>query len=391
MFIPFAIFSALEAPDERAALLAYKTTVAFPTRLSTPGFLSQGVALGEYEQNADPVTNAVAAGAASAQPAPSTAQVLAKPSSEEFTTAADAKQAESVTTPAAETATEKDATIPTSADVEASKSEVTPKDDEDTSSSSSSSDSDSDSDSDDEKPDKTELAEPVVHAEDKAGLDEKPSAVSEEHASDVKTRAVPEHVEPSVPERAPKGAVKGAPQEAEVVSEPKFKKVPDPCTASAPSEDIVDPAPVLCTAASVKAQANVIPESETGVEVKSSVVSGGIPKPVTKSAPDVSAEPTPEVVLDSATKVASEPEPEIKTAPKTLKAVAADEELVDTAPAITDAEEVRADPDVSAAPEGTHHITFKFLFTPLSRLLTTQTHFCLSLFGKYKHSANGPN
>ncbi|XP_047671173.1 NADH dehydrogenase [ubiquinone] flavoprotein 3, mitochondrial isoform X2 [Tachysurus fulvidraco] len=37
--------STLEAPDERAALLAYKTTVAFPTRLSTPGFLSQGVAL----------------------------------------------------------------------------------------------------------------------------------------------------------------------------------------------------------------------------------------------------------------------------------------------------------------------------------------------------------
>ncbi|KAB5577334.1 hypothetical protein PHYPO_G00208660 [Pangasianodon hypophthalmus] len=270
----------LEASDERAALLAYKTTVAFPTRLSTPGFLSQGVALGEYEQSGNPVTgeSAVAAGAASAGPTLSTPQVSAESLTEENVTTADAKRAESVdsakaepescdlgaaaeATPIAETATEKDATSPTSADVEAPKSEVAPKDDDATSSSSSSSDSDSDSDSDDEKPDKTEMTEPVVQTEDKAGQEEMPSAVSKEPASDVKTGAVP------------------------------------------------------------------------------------------KRAPDIAAKPTPEVILDPATKVASKPEVEIKAAPETTEAVAAAEELVDPAPVITDAEEVRAEPEVAAAPE----------------------------------------
>lgn len=384
MFIPFAIFSAFSQPDERAALLAYKTTVAFPTRLSTPGFLSQGVALGGSEQSGDPVTgeSAVAAAAPSAEPAPSTPHVSAEASSEESVTTTDATQAESVVDGSAKTescgvgaerATEKHATSSTSADVKAPKSEVTPEDDDATSSSSSSSDSDSDSDSDDEKPDKTEMTEPVVETEDKAGQKETPLAGSEEPASGVKTRAVPTRGQPSVPEgtpeRAIKGALKGAPEVAKAVSEPTSEEVPAPSTAMASSEEMVDPAPVLCMAESIKAQAEVVPEKEAGVEVKSSEVSDAIPEPVTEGASDVAAEPTPDIVVrDPVTEVASKPEVEIKVAPETSEAVAAPEELIDPAPVITDAEEVRAEPEVAAAPEGTHYITLKILFTPFHYL-----------------------
>lgn len=358
MFIPFAVFSALEAPDERAALLAYKTTVAFPTRLSTAGFLSQGVALGEHDQS--------------------------RASSEESITGADAKRAESVTddsakaetesydvgaaaeaTPVAETATEKD-TSPPSADVEAPKSKATPKDD-DTSSSSSSSDSDSDSDSDDEKPDKTEKPEPVAKTGDKPGQEEMLSSVSKQPSSDVKTGAVLERVQPCFADEALKGAVKRAPQAAEAVSEPTSKEVPAPSTAAAPAEEIIDPAHVLCTAESIKTQAEVIPEKEAGAEVKSSEV----PDAVTEGAPDVAAGHAPEAVLDSAPKAASEAGLEIKAAPETMQAVTPAEELGDPAPVITAAEGVRAEPEVAAAPEGTHYITLKILFTPQNGLLTT--------------------
>ncbi|KAK3568843.1 hypothetical protein QTP86_017949, partial [Hemibagrus guttatus] len=437
----------LEAPDERAALLAYKTTVAFPTRLSTPGLLSQGVVLGEYEQGGDPVPSesTVAAGA-------STPQVSCEALSEETITTVDAKQAESVTDasvkaetescgigaaaeapPVAETSRNKDATSPTSAD-------EAPKDD-DTSSSSSSSDSDSDSDSDDEKPE-TEITKPVVQTEDKAGQEEMPSAATKEPTSHVPS--VPEGSPKSSPagategspagatEGSPAGATEGSPARAtegsparategsparategspvrategspvrategspvrategspvrategspvrategspvrategspvrategspvrategspvsategspvdapevrEAVVEPTSDKVLASSTAAASSEEIVDSAPVLCTAESIKTQAEVIPEKKAGVEVKSSKVSDGIPEPVTDSAPSIAAKPTSEVVLDSATKVASEQKVEIKTAPEMTEAVAAAEELVDTAP-----------------------------------------------------------
>ncbi|KAG7330888.1 hypothetical protein KOW79_004857 [Hemibagrus wyckioides] len=421
--------STLEAPDERAALLAYKTTVAFPTRVSTPGSLSQGVAIGEYEQSGDPVP-----GESTVATVASTPQVSCEALSEKTITTVDAKQAEPVTDasvkaetescgvgaaaetpPVAETSRNKDATSPTSAD-------EAPKDDDDTSSSSSSSDSDSDSDSDDEKP-KTEMTKPEVQTEDKAGQEEMPSATMEEPTSGVKTGDVPKHVQPSVPEDSPKGSPVGetegspvgetegspvgetegspvgetegspvgetegspvrategspvrategspvrategspvrategspvrAPEVREEVTEPTSNKVPASSTAAASSEEIVDPAPVLCTAESVKTQAEIIPEKKAGVEVKSSKVSDGIPEPVTDSAPSVAAKPTPEIVLESATKVASEPKVEIKPAPETTEAVAAAEELVDTAPVITDAEEVRAEPEAATAPE----------------------------------------
>ncbi|XP_053483449.1 myristoylated alanine-rich C-kinase substrate isoform X2 [Ictalurus furcatus] len=391
--------STLEASDERAALLAYKTTVAFPTRLSAPGFLSQGVSLGEYEQSRDPVTDASAESVttAHAKQAESVADDSAKVQTESCDVGAAAEAP-----PKTETATEKDATSTTGADVKAPKSEVASKDDDATSSSSSSSssDSDSDSDSDDEKPDKNEIIEPVVQTEDKR-QEEMPSAVSEKPASDVKTAAVPERVQPFVPEgaikRAPKGAPKGAPDVAEAVSESTSEQVPSSSTAAASSEEIVDPAPVLCRAESVKAQAEVIPEKNAGVAVKSLEDSGAIPEPVTEGASDVAAEPTPKVVLDSTTEVAPEPEVEIKAAPETMEAVpervqpfvperapegaikrapegapdvaeavsestseqvpssstaaASSEEIVDPAPVITVAEEVQAEPEVAAAPE----------------------------------------
>ncbi|XP_060784868.1 clumping factor A [Neoarius graeffei] len=346
-------------PDERAALLAYKTTVAFPTRLSTPGFLSQGVALGESERSGDPMTGESAAAAASAEPVPSAPQVSAEASSEERVSTADATQAESVVDGsakaetesrdvAAERAAEKDVTSPTSADVKA------PKDAPSSSSSSSDSDSDSDSDDDDdddeEKPDKTEMTEPVVKPEDKAGQEEMSSAVSEEPASDTKTRAVPERGQPSAPERA----LKGAPEVAKAVREPTSEEPTSPSTAAAvSSEDIIDPAPVSCTAESIKGQAEVGPEKEASVEVKSSEVPHAIPEPATEGAPDIAAKPTPDVVRDPATEVGSGSEVEIKVAPKTTEAAAAHpEELIDPAPVITDAEEVvTAEPEVAAAPE----------------------------------------
>lgn len=374
MFIPFAIFSACSQPDERAALLAYKTTVAFPTRLSTPGFLSQGVALGESERSGDPMTGeSAAAAAASAEPAPSAPQVSAEASSEERVSTADATQAESVVDGSAETesrdvaaerAAEKDATSPTSADVKA------PKDAPSSSSSSSDSDSDSDSDDDEEKPDKTEMTEPVVKPEDKAGQEEMSSAVSEEPASDTKTRAVPERGQPSTPERA----LKGAPEVAKAVREPTSEEPTSPSTAAAvSSEDIIDPAPVSCTAESIKGQAEVGPEKEASVEVKSSEVPHAIPEPATEGAPDIAAKPTPDVVRDPATEVASGSEVEIKVAPKPTEAAAArPEELIDPAPVITDAEVVvTAEPEVAAAPEGTHYITLKILLSPFHYLEIT--------------------
>ncbi|XP_017325816.1 nucleolar protein dao-5 isoform X2 [Ictalurus punctatus] len=381
--------STLEASDERAALLAYKTTVAFPTRLSAPGFLSPGVSLGGYEQSRDPVTDASAESVttAHAKQAESVADDSAKAQTESCDVGAAAEAP-----PKTETATEKDATSTTGADVKAPKSEVASKDDDATSSSSSSSDSDSDSDSDDEKPDKNEIIEPVVQTEDKR-QEETPSAVSEKPASDVKTAAVPERVQPFVPEGAIKRAPKGAPDVAEAVSESTSEQVPSSSTAAASSEEIVDPAPVLCRAESVKAQAEVIPEKDAGVAVKSLEDSGAIPEPVTEGASDVAAEPTPKVVLDSTTEVAPEPEVEIKAAPETTEAVpervrpfvpegaikrapegapdvaeavsestseqvpssstaaASSEELVDPAPVITVAGEVQAEPEVAAAPE----------------------------------------
>ncbi|KAF4087213.1 hypothetical protein AMELA_G00093100, partial [Ameiurus melas] len=380
----------LEASDERAALLAYKTTVAFPTRLSAPGFLSQGVSLGEYEQSRNSVTDASAESVttAHAKQAESVADDSAKVQTESCDVGAAAAEAPLIT----ETATEKDATSTTGADVKARKSEVASKDDDATSSSSSSSDSDSDSDSDDEKPDKTEVIEPVVQREDKR-QEEMPSAVSEEPASDVKTAALPERVQPFVTEGAIKRAPTGAPDVAKAERESTSEQVPSSSTAAASSEEIIDPAPVLCRAESIKAQAAVLPEKDAGVAVKSLEDSGAIPEPVTEGASDVPAEPTPKIVFDSATKVASEPEVAIKAAPETMEAVpervqpfvperapegaikrapnvaeavsestservpssstavASSEELVDPAPVITVAEEVGAEPDVAAAPE----------------------------------------
>lgn len=352
------------------------------------------MALGEQELNGDPMTKkkTLASGATSAEPTLSTPQVSAEASSEDSVTTADVKQAETVTddsvkttescdavasaeaTSVGDTATKKYATSPTSADVKAQKSEAAPKDDDDedaTSSSSSSSDSDSDSDSDDEEPDKSKMTEPAVQTKDKAGRTDMPSAGSKEPASDFKTGAVSERVQSSGPKGAPQGVVKDAPEVAEVVNKPTSKEVADVSTASAPSEEIVDPAPVLGTAERVDTQVEVIAEKQSGVEVKSIEVSLDIPEPVTEGAADVAAEPTPEGILDSATKVAPKPEVEITAAPETTEAVAAAAEFADPAPVLTDAEEVRTDPEVAAAPEGTHHISLKILFTPLSGLLTT--------------------
>ncbi|KAI5107398.1 NADH dehydrogenase [ubiquinone] flavoprotein 3, mitochondrial isoform X3, partial [Silurus meridionalis] len=346
-----------EAPDERAALLAYKTAVAFPTRISTPGFLSHGVALGEHEQSTDPVTGESAAAsshpAAGAEPTPTTPQVSSEASIEETVNAVDAKQTESAkdepesgavgagdTTLITETATEKEVISSTRADMEAPKSKVAPKDDDTTSSSSSSSDSDSDSDSDDEKPDKTEEIASVVQTKHKAGQKGMPSAGSEASSLDMKIGAGPE--------RETKEPIKGQPEVTKIMSKPTPEEVLAPST-SVSSEEVIDPAPVICTAESVKVQSESIPVKEAGVEVKSSEVSDALSEPATKAAQDISAKPTLDVVLDSATEMASEPE--TKAAPEPAKCVDAAEELVDSAPIITDAEEVRAKPEATAAHE----------------------------------------
>ncbi|XP_010788781.1 fibrous sheath CABYR-binding protein isoform X2 [Notothenia coriiceps] len=190
-----------EVQDERATLLAYKTAVTFPVRLSEPGvFLTQGV--GATESVASPI--------AAAETAVAAAQVIIN------TAASTTDDADAVATAFSEP-------LDPAADG--------------SSSSSSSSDSDSDSDSEDKN---LEKAETKTSLPEVSYSSVQQRAEVQEVASDVKggTNEVKKEVPPE-PEATPACSAAAA----EAAQAPATIEAP-----SVSSEELVDPAPEICTA-----------------------------------------------------------------------------------------------------------------------------------------------
>ncbi|XP_062861789.1 uncharacterized protein ndufv3 [Trichomycterus rosablanca] len=351
--------SIVEAPEERAALLAYKTPVAFPTRLSAPGLISQGVALGATS----PESADRGSGGAEAE---------------------TSRSSEAAASPVKETSQSKD---------------------EESSSSSSSSDSesDSDSDSDDENPDepkktedktkhridKTEtVVEPGAKKDDVSSRAEKnnltvgsdpvkkpelPPKIAKDDVAASKDVSAPsadtqEVVDPaptlstsSAEEIAHEKQAEAQPESVTEVpgSDPAKKPELPPKTAkddvaaskdvSAPSSDtqeVVDPAPTLSTSSAEEIahekQAGAQPESEVLLDQASSEA---VPQAKDSAAeiPETGATDTPKNVPD----FAKEEEPEVRT--EEQRNVSGAEELVDAAPVISDAAEASTESGVAAA------------------------------------------
>uniref|UniRef100_A0A8C2B4K5 NADH:ubiquinone oxidoreductase subunit V3 n=1 Tax=Cyprinus carpio TaxID=7962 RepID=A0A8C2B4K5_CYPCA len=265
--------------DERASLLAYKPAVTFPSKLSATGFLPKDIALGEsetIEAVSTAAANETTAGSLDADAA-AAEEITEVPPTNEVTTGSEASKASDV-------------------EAEGQKDE-----DDSSSSSSSSSDSDSDSDSDDEKP---ETETPVESGEkaaqkkspgltievDVADEEAKPGSASfgeaQENAETV-TEAKPEEVpEPEIkaedavkvaaevvpevpteasPEEVVKTAVEAspgvapeAPGDAAAKPEPKAEAG----TPAAPSEELVDPAPVAADAVEARDETSVVETPE---------------------------------------------------------------------------------------------------------------------------------
>ncbi|XP_076858705.1 uncharacterized protein ndufv3 isoform X2 [Brachyhypopomus gauderio] len=337
----------LEAPDERAALLAFKTTVAFPTRISTKGTEYKGVAL-------DPV---VAVGAVALGEAAFTRQA------ESASTNTDRPDAKGDATEATSTA---QASTGGEEPVASTLGSAEPKDQEATSTSSSESDTDSDSDSDSDSDDeKTDKIETVVQPRGKAEEETAPTSTSEESAS-VKTTPGPEHVSASA------GTVK---KEAPEVSAEAGFKINEASMAEARHES-VDAASGKSVATGGKEPGVKHPEAKVETPLETSQDGAAMkvtpeastkapdhpPQVVPRERPEALLKATPEVPPDSPEEGASEAK--VEAAPQTLggtvaEAVATEagteaslaEELTDPAPILTDKAEPPAEPEAAPAPE----------------------------------------
>ncbi|XP_026128211.1 neurofilament heavy polypeptide-like [Carassius auratus] len=390
--------------DERASLLAYKPTVAFPSKLSATGFLSKDVALGESE-----ITEAVSTAAASettagcldADRAAEEAKITEVPPTNEVSTKSKGSKA---------------------SDVEA---KVQKDQDDSSSSSSSSSDSDSDSDSDDEKP-KTEMPETgkkaaeekkapglktehvekkapgltTEHVEKKApGLttehvEKKAPGLTTEHVEKKAPGLTTEHVEKKAPglttehvekKALPESASFGEAQEkAKTVTKAKPEEVPAPSVKPDVSDEtLIDPAPMVSSSTT-----ELIPEmpSEYIKADTTDTIVDNAKDVKTAAVEEIVVEKEPEVKAEDAVKVAAEVVPEVPTEaslPEVVKTaveashggvseasgdVAAkpedasskaeagtpappSEELLDPAPVAADAVEARAETTVVETPE----------------------------------------
>lgn len=302
--LPFS--SAAEAPDERETLLAYKTAVDFPVRLSQSVTAFPAQSLGV----AEPVTIVAAAASAST---PDDTVAPATGSSEPGSLATDG------------------------------------------SSSSSSSDSDSDSDSEDEKPDvkaetKTsqhELSESTVKKE--AEKQDVISKVTEEHKHEKKVPAEPENT----PVRAAEAVQEAALAAVVATIEATQTTVETP---SVSSEESVDSVPEICSATeddlevpSIKVSAEA-PVKLT-LDIREDAASQAVPDAQTKIVPTETTQPT-------SAKAPAEAEGTAKTAAEVSDAVESTEALVDCAPVVAEAagEKLKADTAVEP-PEGTHYTT----------------------------------
>ncbi|KAK2905297.1 hypothetical protein Q8A67_007096 [Cirrhinus molitorella] len=325
----------LEA-DERASLLAYKPTVAFPSKLSATGFLPKDVALGESKISEAAANETTAGGPVADTAAAEEAKITEVPPTNEVTTKSEGSKASDV-----EAEVQKDQDDSSSS-----------------SSSSSSSDSDSDSDSDDEKP-KTETPE----SGDKAAEEKKSSSLTNDvNVADKKAK----------PESVSFGEVQ---ESAETVTKAKPKKVPAPSAKSDGSDEtLIDPAPILSS-----------PTTEAIPEAASKSITTDTPDKIDTATKvpveKIVVEKKPEIKAEDAVRVAAEvvpeasPEEAVKTveaspgvapaapgdvAPKpedaSFKAEAGtqaahSEELVDPAPVAADAVEARAETNVVETPE----------------------------------------
>ncbi|XP_067299481.1 uncharacterized protein ndufv3 isoform X2 [Pseudorasbora parva] len=394
--------STIEA-DERASLLAYKSAVAFPSKLSATGFLLKDIALGETE-TAEVVSTATANETTTDGPVVETsaAEIAVE----------EAKTTDVPPTDGATSESEGSKTSDVKAEVQ--------KDQENTSSSSSS-DSDSDSDSDDEKP-KTEtpaqsgekvaeenkapgLTIEEVGVTDKEAKSESASlGEAQESAEDV-TKATPEEVPapsatpvgsvetlidpapvlsstneavPEVEGAKPESASFGEAQEsAEDVTKATPEEVPAPSATSV--ETLIDPAPVLSS--TTEAIPEVSSESiivatpdkivDTATEIKTApteeiavekepefkVEEGPVIKVEdavqvsAEAVPEVTTEARPEEVAETAVDASSEVSPEAAPKAEAGTLAAPSEELEDPAPVTADAVEALAETEIVETPE----------------------------------------
>lgn len=264
-FVPFAIFSA----KERASVLAYKPTVAFPSKGSAAGF-PKDTSLTESSAKTVTADSVLAAAATTIQP-PS---VTESATSEKLTKTTESAETISSTdvdeittdSPVADTAaevTKKEAEITevqhadkvdkASEESRASQAETEVKQDQEDSSSSSS--SDSDSDSDDEKSEKEPKSEPVDKSGEKAA-DEKKDSVYKQKQVDIAEKEV--HCDSII---GPSASVGESPKDAEAVKQAKPKELLTQSTeAGSQRETLIDPAPIL-SSSTTKAIPEVTSES----------------------------------------------------------------------------------------------------------------------------------
>uniref|UniRef100_A0A8C1Y9U6 NADH:ubiquinone oxidoreductase subunit V3 n=1 Tax=Cyprinus carpio TaxID=7962 RepID=A0A8C1Y9U6_CYPCA len=335
--------------DERASLLAYKPTVAFPSKLSATGFLPKDVALDESEPTEAVSTAAAsettaggpAADTAAAEVAVEEAKITEVPPTNEVSTKSKGSKA---------------------SDVEA---EVQKDQNSSSSSSSSSSDSDSDSDSDDEKT-KTETPETLQSGEkaaeekkapglttkqvDKKALPDSASFGEAQESAKTVTKAKPEEV--AAPSAKPDGSDETLIDPAPIVSSSTTESIPEMSSEyikadttdkivdtaidvkMAPVEEIVvEKEPEIKAEDAVKVAAEVVPEVPTEAS----------PEEVVKTA----VEASPGVASEASGDAAAKPEPKAEAGTP----AAPSEELVDPAPVAVDAVEARAETNVVETPE----------------------------------------
>ncbi|XP_065149061.1 uncharacterized protein ndufv3 isoform X2 [Paramisgurnus dabryanus] len=242
------------ATKERASVLAYKPTVAFPSKGSAAGF-PKDTSLTESSAKTVTADSVLAAAATTIQP-PS---VTESATSEKLTKTTESAETISSTdvdeittdSPVADTAAEvikKEAEITevqhadkvdkASEGSRASEAETEVKQDQEDSSSSSS--SDSDSDSDDEKSEKEPKSEPVDKSGEKAA-DEKKDSVYKQKQVDIAEKEV--HGDSII---GPSASVRESPKDAEAVKQAKPKELLTQSTeAGSQRETLIDPAPIL--------------------------------------------------------------------------------------------------------------------------------------------------
>nr|XP_055071683.1 cytadherence high molecular weight protein 1 isoform X1 [Misgurnus anguillicaudatus] len=294
---------------ERASVLAYKPTVAFPSKVSAAG-LPKDTSLTESSAKTVTADAVLAAAATTIQP-PS---VTESATSEKLTKTTESAETVSSTdvdeittdSPVADTAaevTKKEAEITdiqhadkvdkASEEIRASEAETEVKQDQEDSSLSSSSDSDSDSDYDDGKFEKKPKSEPVDKSGEKAADENKDSVYKQKRVYIAEKEL---HGDSII---IPSASVGESPKDAQALKQAKPEELLTQSTeADSQSETLIDPAPIL-SSSMTKAIPEVTSESINVVPTDEMV----------DIAPEVKTTPTEDIIE-------KEPETKGKGAPE---------------------------------------------------------------------------